>query len=36
MIAIALAVAALAAYLGLRLFQLAGTVPGHNDDMIFY
>ncbi len=35
MLAIAFAVAALAAYLGLRFVQLAGTVPRHNDDMIF-
>lgn len=36
MIAIALIGAAAAAYLGVRLHQLSGLVPRHNDDMIFF
>jgi len=36
MIAIALIGAAGAAYLGVRLYQLSGIVPRHNDDMIFF
>lgn len=36
MIAIALIIAAAAAYAAVRVYTLSGSLPGRNDDMIFF